>query len=98
MKPEKHTQLCEHIADRLNEKPDWNWECNKQRTLSMEQVQGKIETLNWHFWIGKEVAQVIRATDVMPEQVIDDIIMSKSQELAEYACGNCGNIIFTPKL
>lgn len=98
MRKEKHAQNCEHIADRLNENPDWQWECTGQRKLSMEQVQGKIETLNWHFWIGKEIAQIIRAVDVPHDATIDDLILQYSQELAECACGDTGNIIFTPKL
>ena len=98
MKVEKHTQLCEHIADRLNESPDWQWHCTKQRSLSMDKIQEKIETLNWHFWIGKEIAQIIRAIDVSPEATIEELIMQYSQELAECACGDCGNITFTPKL
>ena len=98
MRKEKHAQNCEHIADRLNENPDWQWECTGQRKLSMETIQGKIETLNWHFWNGKEIAQVVKLVNILPEQTIDDIIMSHSQQLAEYACGDCGNITFTPKL
>ena len=97
MKVEKHTQLCEHIADRLNESPDWQWYCTKQRSMSMERIQTKIDTLNWHFWIGKEIAQIIRAIDVPHDATIEELIMQYSQELAECACGDCGNITFTPK-
>lgn len=97
MKVEKHTQLCEHIADRLNDNPNWVWECNGNRTMSMEAIETKIETLNWKFWTGKEVAQIIRAMDVMPEQTIEDLIQAYSQELADYACGVTRNVLFTFK-
>ena len=96
MKKEKHTQFCEHIAEILNNDVEWTWDCKQQRTLSMTQIEERIETLNWFFWHGKDVGSVIRSTDIEQDDNERDVIVRFQQQLAEYALPSVGNIIFSP--